>query len=48
MILVTGATGQLGGAAAQQLLKHLEPNQLIRVFQVRQHRRNRLRKNDLR
>jgi NAD(P)H dehydrogenase (quinone) len=27
MILVTGATGQLGGAAAQQLLKHLEPNQ---------------------
>lgn len=27
MILVTGATGHLGGAAAEQLLKHLAPNE---------------------
>lgn len=27
MILITGATGHLGGAATKELLKHLAPNE---------------------
>lgn len=28
MILVTGVTGHLGGAAAEQLVRHLPPHEL--------------------